>query len=196
MARPGIPPHPVPLHPTPPRSQLRRQPRVPLCLQRPERCCCDRMAPPSPPTTPMSQASTKIGHDSSVGSDEVKGVRRRAVERVKQATTARDVFLFLVAFRILNALSVKTFFQPDEFFQSLEPAWKIAFGADSGAWITWVSRHFEQPLPFRLLINIRRNGRTSYGPRFIQPYSPLFTGSPPTSQSYCNSLRCGTRSSW
>ena len=52
---------------------------------------------------------------------------------------ARDILLFLIAFRILNALSVRTFFQPDEYFQSLEPAWQIAFGEDSGAWITWVS---------------------------------------------------------
>lgn len=44
----------------------------------------------------------------------------------------------LLALRITNALSIKTFFQPDEYFQSLEPAWQIAFGADSGAWITWV----------------------------------------------------------
>jgi hypothetical protein len=44
----------------------------------------------------------------------------------------------LLALRITNALSIKTFFQPDEYFQSLEPAWQIAFGAESGAWITWV----------------------------------------------------------
>lgn len=49
------------------------------------------------------------------------------------------VFLLLVCFRIINALCVKTFFQPDEYFQSLEPAWKIAFGNQSGAWITWAS---------------------------------------------------------
>lgn len=48
------------------------------------------------------------------------------------------VFSALLAFRIVNALTIKTFFQPDEYFQALEPAWKIAFGADSGAWITWV----------------------------------------------------------
>jgi len=47
-------------------------------------------------------------------------------------------FPLLVCFRIINALCVKTFFQPDEYFQSLEPAWKIAFGSQSGAWITWV----------------------------------------------------------
>lgn len=94
----------------------------------------------SPPTTPMSQASTRFGLDSSISLEDVKGLRRRAVERVKQVSTSQDIFLFLVAFRILNALSVKTFFQPDEYFQSLEPAWQIAFGKDSGAWITWVNK--------------------------------------------------------
>jgi hypothetical protein len=49
-----------------------------------------------------------------------------------------NVLLFLVGFRLLNALCVATFFQPDEYFQSLEPAWEIAFGKQSGAWITWV----------------------------------------------------------
>jgi hypothetical protein len=48
----------------------------------------------------------------------------------------------LLALRITNALSIKTFFQPDEYFQSLEPAWQIAFGAESGAWITWVGQSF------------------------------------------------------
>lgn len=51
------------------------------------------------------------------------------------------IFGFLLAWRITNALCIKTFFQPDEYFQSLEPAWKIAFGAESGAWITWVGDH-------------------------------------------------------
>lgn len=47
------------------------------------------------------------------------------------------LFAGLLVFRILNALSIKTFFQPDEYFQSLEPAWQLAFGPTSGAWITW-----------------------------------------------------------
>lgn len=62
-------------------------------------------------------------------------------ERNRRATIARDVYLFLVAFRVLNAFCVRTFFQPDEYFQSLEPAWQIAFGEESGAWITWVRFH-------------------------------------------------------
>lgn len=52
------------------------------------------------------------------------------------------IFLFLVAFRLVNAWTVRTFFQPDEFFQSLEPAWRAAFGDDHAPWITWVSSPF------------------------------------------------------
>src|SRR5438309_920987 len=52
---------------------------------------------------------------------------------------ANDVFAASVFLRFVNAILVATFFQPDEYFQSLEPAWDIAFGAESGAWITWVS---------------------------------------------------------
>ncbi|PIA93339.1 GPI mannosyltransferase 3 [Cercospora beticola] len=47
------------------------------------------------------------------------------------------VFIALLIFRIINSQLVQTFFQPDEYFQALEPAWQIAFGPDSGAWITW-----------------------------------------------------------
>jgi phosphatidylinositol glycan class B len=65
----------------------------------------------------------------------------RRVSRPPPAAT--NILLFLVAFRLLNAFVVRTFFQPDEFFQSLEPAWQIAFGQgegkDRGAWMTWVS---------------------------------------------------------
>ncbi|GAM84271.1 hypothetical protein ANO11243_022650 [Dothideomycetidae sp. 11243] len=49
----------------------------------------------------------------------------------------RYLILWLVGFRLVNALTLKTFFQPDEYFQSLEPAWRIAFGERSGAWPTW-----------------------------------------------------------
>ena len=49
-----------------------------------------------------------------------------------------DVWGLLLGFRIFNALALTTFFQPDEFYQALEPAWQLAFGQGSGAWITWV----------------------------------------------------------
>ena len=58
------------------------------------------------------------------------------------ATQIQDVLSALLVFRFINALCVRTFFQPDEYFQALEPAWSIAFGNDSGAWLTWVNTCF------------------------------------------------------
>lgn len=51
----------------------------------------------------------------------------------------RPIFLRdIIIIRLVNAWWLATFFQPDEFFQSLEPAWDLAFGSGSGAWLTWV----------------------------------------------------------
>ncbi|EUC33637.1 glycosyltransferase family 22 protein [Bipolaris zeicola 26-R-13] len=51
--------------------------------------------------------------------------------------SAPPILPLLLAFRLTNALALHTFFQPDEFFQSQEPAWQLAFGDASNAWITW-----------------------------------------------------------
>jgi phosphatidylinositol glycan class B len=64
------------------------------------------------------------------------------------AQAAKDIFTALLVFRFINALCVRTFFQPDEYFQSLEPAWQMAFGTQSGAWITWVSTSFPELLHY------------------------------------------------
>ncbi|KAG9235674.1 glycosyltransferase family 22 protein [Amylocarpus encephaloides] len=53
----------------------------------------------------------------------------------------KDMWIAIFAFRVINALVVRTFFQPDEYFQSLEPAWQMVFGSQSGAWITWEWEH-------------------------------------------------------
>lgn len=45
------------------------------------------------------------------------------------------LFLFIFSIRIINAVSIRTFFQPDEYFQALEPAWRLVFGE---GWLTWV----------------------------------------------------------
>ena len=149
------------------------------------------MATSSPPATPMSQASTKVGHESSVISDKAESFRRRALERVKQASTAQDVLIFLIAFRILNALSVKTFFQPDEFFQSLEPAWDIAFGANTGAWITWVRRGKVNRPYTRPADCFARNGKTNCAPLCIRICLRRSIGFAPMSPTSCNFLRHG-----
>ena len=96
----------------------------------------------SPTPSEVSQASTKVGSDVSEPDEqkaEALRPRLRAAAQYAYATEPRDILLFLVAFRVLNALVVRTFFQPDEYFQSLEPAWQMVFGEESGAWITWVS---------------------------------------------------------
>lgn len=90
-------------------------------------------------STPTSQNNKQTDDVVSPQHDERKGFRKGAAEPIREAATSRDVLLFLIAFRILNALSIRTFFQPDEYFQSLEPAWEMAFGTDGGAWMTWVS---------------------------------------------------------
>ncbi|KAL9023878.1 MAG: hypothetical protein Q9196_006907, partial [Gyalolechia fulgens] len=87
------------------------------------------------------QASTAVENDAPQVNVEQNTMRRAMVQRAKEAATAQDILLFLIAFRILNALSIRTFFQPDEYYQSLEPAWEIAFGVNTGAWITWEWRN-------------------------------------------------------
>lgn len=95
------------------------------------------------PSTPTSEASTKVENDNALFSDDLKTSAHKGWQRAKSITTSRDILLFLIAFRLLNAFSIRTFFQPDEYFQSLEPAWQVAFGEDGGAWITWVPLRLE-----------------------------------------------------
>jgi hypothetical protein len=46
----------------------------------------------------------------------------------------RRVFLVLLCIRVFNSLTVQTFFQPDEYYQSLEPAWKLVYGYGETTW--------------------------------------------------------------
>jgi GPI mannosyltransferase 3 len=85
----------------------------------------------------MSAAKTDASLTASSTKSTIKPPSR-ATPQLSANLDAQKVFLFLVAFRLLNALTVQTFFQPDEYFQALEPGWQWAFGAGNGAWITWV----------------------------------------------------------
>lgn len=40
------------------------------------------------------------------------------------------IFLFICVFRIINALIIRTQFDPDEYWQTLEPAYCLAFHED------------------------------------------------------------------
>ena len=115
---------------------------------------------------------TSVDSSAALTGSDHKGLRQRARRRAQHAVTSRDVFLFLIAFRILNALSIRTFFQPDEYFQSLEPAWQIAFGPDSGAWITWVCPY----RPALCLLTTRRNGSITFDRPSTRTFSRLSIG--------------------
>ena len=91
----------------------------------------------------------------------------------------QNVLVLLLALRIVNALTLSTFFQPDEYFQSLEPAWQLAFGPSSGAWITWVwvdnvfffaslASHTLSDSPGVHAHDVCRNGEPNCGPLCIQ----------------------------
>ncbi|KAH7349975.1 Alg9-like mannosyltransferase [Plectosphaerella cucumerina] len=60
---------------------------------------------------------------------------------MSKEATPTTVFRLLLALRAFNAYWLCTFFQPDEYFQSLEPAWRMAFGDHAGAWVTWEWTH-------------------------------------------------------
>ncbi|KAL4768743.1 Alg9-like mannosyltransferase family-domain-containing protein [Aspergillus nidulans var. acristatus] len=88
--------------------------------------------PPSPSSSSSSDAARASPHSSPPS---------RLRPPSANSDVSSNILLFLIGFRLVNALTVRTFFQPDEFFQSLEPAWKIAFGVNQGPWITWEWEH-------------------------------------------------------
>lgn len=73
-----------------------------------------------------------------------KGSTRAPPLRIKRRAQSPDtkqsllpdkrLLLVLISLRMLNALTIKTFFQPDEYYQSLEPAWKSVFGYGELTW--------------------------------------------------------------
>jgi phosphatidylinositol glycan class B len=57
-----------------------------------------------------------------------------------------DRTLLSLAVRILIALSTRTFFQPDEYFQALEPAHHLVFGYGHRTW------EWRTPRPIRSIL--------------------------------------------
>ncbi|ETN38706.1 uncharacterized protein HMPREF1541_06743 [Cyphellophora europaea CBS 101466] len=87
-----------------------------------------RLAPASPASETFSDSSSRSRRKHGTPAD---------VPADSAGPSGQDVLLFLIGSRLLNALIIQTFFQPDEYFQALEPAWALAFGSEAGAWITW-----------------------------------------------------------
>ncbi|KAL4936359.1 hypothetical protein BDV06DRAFT_205224 [Aspergillus oleicola] len=97
-----------------------------------------RRSKPPAPASPLSSSDAVLAISPSSSSPPS---RLRPLSAKAPADASANILLFLIGFRLLNALTVRTFFQPDEFFQSLEPAWRIAFGEGQGPWITWEWEH-------------------------------------------------------
>ncbi|KAK3944268.1 hypothetical protein QBC46DRAFT_280044 [Diplogelasinospora grovesii] len=89
---------------------------------------------------PRSRAGDSKGSDSKPADETVSTTAKKLHPEVV-AAQVKDVLSLLLVFRFVNALCVRTFFQPDEYFQALEPAWDVAFGSESGAWLTWEWHH-------------------------------------------------------
>jgi hypothetical protein len=100
-------------------------------------------------------------------SPESTNLDENGIHHLVNKQAAKDIWMFLLVIRFMNALYVQTFFQPDEYFQSLEPAWEMAFGAQSGAWITWVCI---SPLNDAQFLIATRNGIINFALRYIQLY--------------------------
>ncbi|KAF0682830.1 Aste57867_25129 [Aphanomyces stellatus] len=85
------------------------------------------------------------------------------------------VFLALVLFRVANALFVRTYFNPDEFWQSSEVAHRMVFGYGYLTW-EWLPhaqlRGYAHPAVFALLYKALQNldspWAVAYSPRILQ----------------------------
>ncbi|OJD29947.1 glycosyltransferase family 22 protein [Diplodia corticola] len=88
-------------------------------------------------TCPLMHARAEAEHGAAPADDRRGAPAPGGGSSVQRQELGLHAFWLLLAMRIVNALTTRTFFQPDEFFQSLEPAWQMAFGEQSGAWITW-----------------------------------------------------------
>ncbi|KAH7143944.1 GPI mannosyltransferase 3 [Dactylonectria macrodidyma] len=80
------------------------------------------------PTQPQPPIASQTANPSAL--DAVVNETRN---RINRPSFLRSIFII----RLINAWWIATFFQPDEYFQALEPAWDLAFGSQSGAWLTW-----------------------------------------------------------
>jgi Alg9-like mannosyltransferase family len=61
-------------------------------------------------------------------------LKRRTSPPPNETFPSKPLLAALLALRIFNALAISTFFQPDEYYQSLEVAWQLVFGYGERTW--------------------------------------------------------------
>lgn len=78
-------------------------------------------------------SSIKYAIDMSSTSNTSRVLRSRRHQNF-QLSGRKLLFLCIFLFRLLNAFSIRTFFQPDEYYQALEPAHRYVFGYGYKTW--------------------------------------------------------------
>lgn len=99
----------------------------------------------------ISEGAPKAATARSSNVNSMTGEPTAAPDSMRLSRKAARIFALLLLFRLANAFLVVTFFQPDEYFQALEPAWAMVFGKQSGAWLTWVCTADSSPAPYMSL---------------------------------------------
>ncbi|KAN0064538.1 glycosylphosphatidylinositol anchor biosynthesis [Thecaphora frezii] len=111
---------------------------------------------PTDPSTAQAQHETlrqrRIRPASPVVDQRGPNVARAATPRRAGIAGRRRLFALLLAFRLINALLTRTYFQPDEHWQSQEVAHTIVFGY---GFVTW------EWFPSSSLVEAQRNGYLS-----------------------------------
>eukprot|EP01137_Pigoraptor_chileana_P028814 Opistho-2@13174 len=139
-----------------------------------------RVSTQSPSSSMHSrQGATSTASATSSASNGNDGADGRATTLKPHAPTigASDtkILAILVALRLLNAIAVRTWFVPDEYWQSLEVAHKIVFGYGYETWEWNLGvRSYIHPLMFAVLykalqlLNLDTAAALIVGPRLLQ----------------------------
>eukprot|EP01104_Vermistella_antarctica_P003346 TRINITY_DN13515_c0_g1_i1.p1 TRINITY_DN13515_c0_g1~~TRINITY_DN13515_c0_g1_i1.p1 ORF type:complete len:762 (+),score=167.97 TRINITY_DN13515_c0_g1_i1:160-2445(+) len=108
--------------------------------------------------SPYAVKKRTVGHDDESNIDQEHGVRPPRSSRFDwdyshhQGLQEWRLFIALVCFRLINCFLVQTYFNPDEYWQGMEVAHRLAFGYGHMTW-EWSEkiRGFTHPLLFAML---------------------------------------------
>ena len=104
-----------------------------------------------------------------------------AVQKIEKQKTQYEslpkplVIQYLILLRLINAFTVNTFFQPDEYFQSLEPAHQFAFGYGDLTW-EWIDQLRSFNYPFMFYLSFKLSDLLGFGDVGVLLIPKIFQG--------------------
>ncbi|GMM33202.1 putative glycosylphosphatidylinositol-alpha 1,2 mannosyltransferase [Saccharomycopsis crataegensis] len=104
-----------------------------------------------------------------------------AVQKIEKQKTQYEslpkplVIQYLILLRLINAFTVNTFFQPDEYFQSLEPAHQFAFGYGDLTW-EWIDQLRSFNYPFMFYLSFKLSDLLGFGDVGVLLMPKIFQG--------------------